>query len=162
MQTNSYISIQNQILAIWNKNEKIRTLIDDAEEVILHPLSEDIYKKYQGVEEFHRNYGAFNEEEAIKIINGIFNNEDYVYILCNLINKEIDQYSIRDKFYPIFKVRFNHVKEWVRLISLDSFVSFYIFSVENDNFLDISLLDDEWGTPHYNFSRMESSNHGTK
>lgn len=155
MQNNSYISTQYKILDIWNKDRLISPLIKSAEEIIFHPDSEEIYKKYKGVEEFYRNYGTFNEEKAIEIIHSIFNNEDAIYILYNLVNEEINQYSISDNFYPVFKVKFNHIKEWLKLISLNNFVGFYIFSLESDKFLEISLLDDEKGCLHYHFQRSK-------
>lgn len=156
MKNNSYTSVQNRILAIWSNDEYISSLIKESEDTILYPTSEYIYKKYKEAEEFYRIYGEFKEDKAIEIIQGIFIKDEFVYVLCNLVNKEIEQCSILDQFYPVFKVSFKDVNKWLKLIRLNNFVSFYLFSLDGNEFLDISLLDDEKGCPHYNFSKKQS------
>lgn len=152
MKNNDHSSIQKRVLQSWNEDKILFSLIKNSKEIVLFPETTYIYQKYKNVSEFHRVYGSFNIEEAYCIGMDIFNNEDYVYILCNLIVKDIDDYSISDKCFPIFKVDIDQLFDWFNLAFRKEYVALYIFSINNDDFLEISLMDDEYGTKHYNFT----------
>ncbi|AOF53364.1 hypothetical protein [Rodentibacter caecimuris] len=152
MKNNNYLFIQKKILQNWIEDQSLSSLINNSEEIILFPETIYIYQKYRNVSEFHRIYGSFNIVESLRICMDIFNSEDYVYILCNLIVKNIDNYSISDKYFPIFKINTTQLFDWFNLAFKKEYVSLYIFSINNDNFLEISLMDDEYGTKHYHFT----------
>lgn len=152
MKNNNYLFIQKKILQSWVKDKNLFPLIKNSEETVLFPETTYIYQKYKNISEFHRIYGSFNILESFRICMDMFNNEDYVYILCNLIVKDIDNYSISDKCFPIFKINTNQLFDWFNLAFKKEYVSLYIFSINNYDFLEISLMDDEYGTKHYHFT----------
>lgn len=144
------LSLQNKVLDFWQNNNEMRSLLEKTKEIIRYPETSQIYSFHSGGSEVFRMYHQIDFDFLLDYIYHLFILDEEIYVLYKSDSSEIDKNGISLQGYPIFKIEKTNVQDWLQVLNFSNYKVLVFLSIDGEKFIDISHLDDEKDTPHYN------------
>lgn len=140
------LSLQHKVLDCWRKNNEMNSLLEQSKEIILYPKTKHIYGNVSYAKEVFRIYYTPDLIFLLDYLKMFFNVDKELYVIYEQKSSHIMQ------GHPVLLIDKSNLQDWLKVLTFQDFSVLIFESKDGKRFFDVSYLDDEKDTPHYNIT----------